>query len=310
MARVLGFVAGVLVLLGAVTPAGAENPAPMPKEKEIRIGLLQPMFKDVPQALIQAAALPFKKMIQQQTGLQGSMEIVSDYKVLADGIKNGKIDLAVFHGFEYAWVKDTPNLAPLVAAVPNCGTVQACLVVNKQSKAKTPACLKGATVLVPKGTKAHCVMYLDRLREKLPAGDCAPMKPAGQSIEEALFEVGGGSADAALVDISALKALEENFPGCFKQLKVLAQSKELPAAVVVYRAGALDAKTVQQLKDGLIGCVNTPAGRTFAMFWQLKGFAEVSPAYKAQVKDALETYPEPSDGKPPVPPVPPVAQPK
>jgi ABC-type phosphate/phosphonate transport system substrate-binding protein len=191
----------------------------------------------------------------------------------------------------------------LVVALPNCGTVQACLVVHKDSKAKTPACLKGQSVLVPKGTKAHCVMFLDRVREKLPAGDCTPQKANGHSIEEALFEVGGGDADAAIVDISALKSLESGYPGCFKQIRVLAKSEPLPAAVVVYRAGGVDATVVQQLKDGLIDCVNTPAGRTFAMFWQLKGFAEVSEKYKDQVRLSLETYPEPTEAKPGIAPI-------
>ena len=303
MGPVLGLFAGVLTLIGAMLPAGAENPAPKGKEKEIRIGLLKPMFKDVSPALIETAAMPFKQMIHQKTGLKGTMEVVPDYKELAAAIKNGKIDLAVFHGFEYAWVKDTPNLTALVVALPNCGTVQACLVVHKDSKAKTPACLKGQSVLVPKGTKAHCVMFLDRVREKLPAGDCTPQKANGHSIEEALFEVGGGDADAAIVDISALKSLESGYPGCFKQIRVLAKSEPLPAAVVVYRAGGVDATVVQQLKDGLIDCVNTPAGRTFAMFWQLKGFAEVSDKYKDQVRLSLETYPEPTEAKPGIAPV-------
>jgi ABC-type phosphate/phosphonate transport system substrate-binding protein len=296
--RVLGFSVGLLALVAAASPAGAENPAPNGKAKEIRIGLLKPMFKDVPTALINAAAQPFKQMIQQKTGLAAEMEIVPGYKELAGAIREGKIDVAVFHGFEYAWVKDTPNLKPLVVAMPNCGCVQACLVVHKDSKARTPACLKNQSVLVPKGTKAHCTMFLDRVRQKLPPADCCPLKANGHSIEEALFEVGGGDADAALVDISALKALETGYPGCFKQIRVLDESKPLPAAVVVYRDGALEAKIVDQLRDGLIDCVNTPAGRTFAMFWQLKGFSEVSPAYEEQVKLSLKAYPEPGDAKP------------
>jgi ABC-type phosphate/phosphonate transport system substrate-binding protein len=296
--RVLGLFLGVLALLAGVAPAGAENPAPTGRAKEIRIGLLKPMFKDVPTALVNAAAQPFKQMIQQKTGLAGEMEIVPDYKELAAAIKDGKIDVAVFHGYEYAWVKDTPNMKPLVVAVPSCGCVQACLVVHKNSPARTPGCLKGKSVLVPKGTKAHCTMFLDRAREKLPADDCRPQKANGHSIEEALFEVGGGDADAAIVDYSALKALEIGYPGCFKQIRILTRSEELPAAVVVYREGALDGKVVEKLKDGLIDCVNTPMGRTFTMFWQLKGFAEVSPAYEAQVKLSLKAYPEPTEAKP------------
>lgn len=299
MVRLFGCSAGVLILFAAVSPAGAEKIKPA--EQTLRIGLLQPMFKDVPQALINAAAKPFEAMIQAKTGMKGTMQMVPDYRELAEGIKTGKIDLAVFHGFEYAWVKETPGLVPLVVAVPNCGSVQACLVVNKKSEAKTPACLKGACVLVPKGTKAHCAMYLEHLRGTLPAAECCQTKREDIGVEEALFALGGGKADAALVDVSALKSLENNYPGCFRQLRVLSESKPLPAAVVVYRDGAIDAKTVKKLRDGLLDCVKSSEGYAFTVFWQLKGFAEVSPAYNAQVKHCLECYPAPVEGMSPPP---------
>jgi ABC-type phosphate/phosphonate transport system substrate-binding protein len=302
VARVLGFVVGALVLLGAVSPAGAEKPLPAPKAKELRIGLLKPMFKDVSQVLIDAAAKPFKGMIQKKTGLQGSLTMHPDYKELAAAIKEGKIDVAVFHGFEYAWVKDTPGLAPLVVAVPNCGSVQACLVVNENSKAKTPGCLKGQRVLVPKGTKAHCSMFLDHVRNPLPEDRCRPTLRGDLSIEEALGEIAKpGGADAALVDISSLKSLEQNFPGCFRALKVLDQSVELPPAIVVYREGALEPKTVKELKDGLMNCSKSAEGYAFTVFWQLKGFAEVSPEYNALVKKCLATYPAPGEAMAPMP---------
>src|SRR5262249_37875058 len=161
-------------------------------------------------------------------------------------MKDGKIDIGVFHGFEYAWLKDTPNLLPMVATVPNCGKVQACLVVHKDSKAKAPADLRGACVLMPKGSKAYCYMYLDHLREKLPAGDCCPAKKSNLTPEEALGEVAVGTSEAVLVDYAALLALKNNCPGCFKELKILAESELLPSAVVVYRKGCMDDKTVGQ----------------------------------------------------------------
>jgi hypothetical protein len=183
---------------------------------------------------------------------------------------------------------------PLVVAVPNCGKVQACLVVNKNSKARTPGCLKGACVLVPKGTKAHCGMFLDHLRDPLPEGDCCPLPRKDLSIEEALFAISGERADAALVDVSSLKALELNFPGAFRAVKVLKESIELPAAVIVYREGALEDKIVKNLKDGLMNAANTPQGYAFTVFWQLKGFAEVSPEYLALIDRCLKAYPQPA----------------
>jgi ABC-type phosphate/phosphonate transport system substrate-binding protein len=260
------------------------------------------MFKDVPLAMVNAAARPFSNMIQEKSGLKGNVEVVSDYKMLAEKLGAGTIDIGVFHGFEYAWIKDTPGLVPLVATVPNCGKVQACLVVNVESTAKEPKDLKGACVLVPKSSKAHCHMYLERIRASIPAGDCCPAQTNNLTPEEALGEVAAGNADAALVDISALIALKSSLPGCYKQLRVLAESEQLPSAVVVYRKGALPPDVIEKIRIGLIDCVKTPMGKTFALFWQLKGFEDVTDAYHAQVAKSLKAYPSPSAAPPAAPP--------
>ncbi|MBA4190672.1 MAG: hypothetical protein C0467_22030 [Planctomycetaceae bacterium] len=291
----------IAMLAGAIQTTAAAEPA-----AELRIGLPRPMFKDVPQAMVNAAARPFQSMIQDKAGVKGTVEVVADYKALAEKMKDGKIDIGVFHGFEYAWVKDTPGLIPMVSTVPNCGKIQACLVVKVDSAFKEPKDLKGACVVVPSGSKAHCHMYLERLRERLPAGDCCPAKNGNLSPEAALGEVAVGDADAAIVDVSSLVALERAIPGCYKQLRILAQSELLPSAVVVYRKEALNAATVAKIRNGLIDCVNTPIGKMFALFWQLKGFEDVSPAYHAHVARSLAAYPEPKS----IPAAPPAPAPK
>lgn len=290
--RATGLSVGMFALVMIVHTAEAAEPtAPV---TELKIGLPQPMFKDVPKAMVNAAAQPLQRMIQEKSGLVGAVKILPDYRTLADEIAAGKIDIGVFHGFEYAWVKDKPDLIPLVATVPACGKVQACLVVHVDSKVKEAKELKGACVLVPTMTKAHCHMYLERLRDKIPAGDCCPAKSGPLSPQETLVEVACERADACLVDISALLNLQREAPAAYKNLRVLSQSELLPSAVVVYRKGGIDPKIVKKIQDGLIDCVNTPMGKLFAMFWQLKGFEVVTPAYHAQVANSLKVYPEPA----------------
>jgi ABC-type phosphate/phosphonate transport system substrate-binding protein len=283
-------VAAAAVLGAAAAPeAGGQGPA-----AELKIGLPQPMFRDMPTAMVTVGARPFQSLIRDKAGVNGVVEVLPDYQALAGAMKAGKIDIGVFHGFEYAWVKDTPGLIPLVATVPNCGKVQACLVVNAGSKAAGPKDLKGACVALPQGSKAHCHMFLDHLRAGLPAGDCAAAKPvAGSTPQDALAEVANGGAEAAVVDVSALLALKANFPACHRQLRVLAESEPLPPAIVVYRNGALPPAAVTKLQKGLVESVNTAAGKTFAMFWQLKGFEDVSPGYNGLVERSLKAYPPP-----------------
>lgn len=289
MVRLLGVVVGSIASFGMTVPQSwATEPA-----AELKMGLPQTMFKDVSPTLVKVATKLFVDVIQEKADVKVSVEVVADYTILAEMLQSGKLDLGVFHGFEYAWVKDMPGLIPLVATIPNCGKVQACLVVHTESRIREIKDLKGACVLVPKASKAHCLMYLDRLREKLPHGDCSPSKVAGLTPEEAFGKVATGTAEAVIVDISALKALENNVPGCYKQLKVLAQSAELPCAVVVYRKAAFDASTAKRIRGGLIDCVKTPIGKTLMLFWELKGFEDVSPAYLERVDRSLKAYPPP-----------------
>lgn len=313
MVRLCGLVVGLFAVigLGAPGPAGAQNPPgnPPAQPQEVRIGFPEPMFRDVPANLIQIAAKPFQEMLQKIAGINGSMDVVPDYKVLANRLASGQIDIAVFHGFEYAWVKDLPGIEPIAVTVPNCGKVQACLVVHANSKATHPKDLKGACVVVPKGCKAHCQMFLDRTQESIPPGCCCPADLIGLTPAEALDAVVEGRAPAALVDISAILAYQSNTPGLSRQLKVLCQSELLPSAVVVYRKGALTDKQVKAIRDGLLTCTKSAEGKIFAMFWNLKGFGEVSAAYKEALEACLKAYPPPVPVQPLMPVVLPVAPP-
>jgi ABC-type phosphate/phosphonate transport system substrate-binding protein len=286
----------VVVAVGQnAQPAPPPNPPPNPQE--IRIGFPDALFKDVPKPLINAAVGPFQRMIQKQIGMSGTMKICQDYVELADDLKAGKVDIGVFHGFEFAWVKNNPAFLPLVITNPSCGKVQACLIVHANNKAKSPQQLKGACVGIPKGTKAHCTMFLKHLQENtdIAEGDCCPMpsKTDGLTPHEVLSDVVTGKCEAALVDIAHFETYRRSWPGLGEQLKVLAESELLPPAVIVCRKGALSDKQIQRVREGLLACHKTPSGRAFTMFWQLEGFKDVCPAYLQLLDRSLKEYPEP-----------------
>jgi ABC-type phosphate/phosphonate transport system substrate-binding protein len=284
----------------AATPATVSSTVASPAARTpaqpaqfIRVGFPAGLFRDVPEVLIQAAATPFKKTLHKELGLHGDMVVVPDYKALAEQLRDGKLEIGVFHGFEYAWIKDTPGIVPLVVTHPTCGRVQACLVVHTDCPAQGPQQLKGACIAIPRGCKAHCLLFLERLRNDpaIPTGDCCPMKPAGQSAEEVLDAVVAGTCVAALVDIGTLQAYRELKPGLAQKLKVLAQSPPLPPAVIVWRQGSLTPEQIAKIREGLLSCHKTPIGRTFTHFWQLECFKEVTPEYLSLVEDCLKHYP-------------------
>lgn len=284
------------MLLGAVLPIavvlvpGSRTEAAEPPP--LKIGLPESMFAGLPAAVVAPASKPFQTMFEKQTGLKGEVAVGKDYQDLCDQLRSGKLDVAVFHGFEYAWVKQHPELVPLLTTLPNT-KLQACLVVNAESKLKSPEELKGACVAIPSATKAHCHLYFDRLKCKLPEGCCGTAKLDGKSVEDALDAVASGTCPAALVDAGALLGFQRNKPGVGAQLKVLDESPAFPSAVIVYRKDAFDAKTAQKVRDGLIKGTSTPQGQLLTSLWKLKGFAEVTPSYEAEVEKSLKAYPAP-----------------
>lgn len=286
--------------LGTVlVPPAPAQPEPPAKPETIRLGLLTGMFRDVSPDLIRAASSPFRDLFKRETGLNAEIELIDDCRVLAAKIDDKQVQFGVFHGYEYAWVKDEyPELQPLVVSVPNGGKVQAILVVNAASKAVKPEDLKGACVVVPIGTKAHCHLYLERLLGTLPPNTCCPILPRDLGSDEALDAVASNKCQAALVDIGALTAFQNNKPGAASALKVLAQSELFPPAVVVYRKDGIDAKVLHKVRTGLVEVKKNPSGRAFLMLWRLQGFSTPPEGYDDELQRIQKAYPSPTPSIP------------
>ena len=266
--------------------------------QSIQIGMVQGMFRDVQPAMVQAMARPLRSLIRQQTGLEGEVDIVPDARTLADKMRDGRFQLGVFHGFEFAWVRlDSPDLIPLVVTVPPARMLRAVVVVSKFSEAKRLADLKGESILVPRGTKAHCYLYLEARRQGL-ADDCAALKtkPAVTS-EEALDKIVQGEAAAAVVDASALLGYQKLQPGAYGNLKVLCQSEPFPPTVIAAQRGSLPEATMASVQQLLTTAHQTPAGRPLMMMWNLKGFEPVPPDYGTQLDAVAKAYPTPAPGQ-------------
>ncbi len=302
MVRVYGLTAVALTLAAGVLMTRAkalDKPAVIKVGglPTVKIGMPQAMFRDVSPAQVRAASIPFKGVFREQTGMESDIDTCADYETLASRLNDSEYGLAVFHGFEYAWVrKQYPDLRPLAVTIPQGRQVRACLLVHKDATATAPKDLSGECVGLPRGLKAHCHLYLERLRGDLAADACRPAKHPAMTPEEVLDAVVNGPLKAGLVDVSSLLAYQNLKPGAFSQLRVLAESESFPAAVVAYRDGSLDAPTANKVRAGLVRANSTAQGRLLCTFWNLKGFEDVPANYDAQLQSILKAYPAPPAG--------------
>ncbi len=292
MARVFGVIAFLVLGAVALVPATPRVEAAQPPKNPppVKIGVPQNLFSNLPPSVLQPVAKPFQTLFEKQTGLKGEVEIGKDYAEITQKLLKGNLDVAVYHGHEYAWVQHHQNLHRLVIAVP-VHKIQVCVVVHANSKAKLAGDLKGDCITIPAGVRPQCRLYLEKLRTGLPDGCCGIAKVEGKTIEEVLDGVADGKTyEAGLVDLATLTAYRANKPGVGKQLRVLAESEVFPCAVIIYRQGAFDAKKVRK---GLIASVTTPQGQILTRLWRLKGFEEPGDQYQKDLDRCLKTYPPP-----------------
>lgn len=285
MRRVLSLAVGLL----AAGWASAQSPG------GVRIGMVQGMFRDVNPAVVQAMSRPLRELIARQSGLTGDVQILPDAFALSDQMAAGRFDLGVFHGFEFAWVRErNPNLQPVVVTVPPGRWLRTLVVVRADSKLSGLADLKDEPVLVPRGAKAHVHLYLERERAKLPTNVAAPKLKPLITPEEALDQVVSGDAAAAVIDSANLTGYQNLQPGAARQLRVLCQSERFPPTVMAYNKGTANPAAVEQVRRLLLNANQTPAGKPLMMLWSLQGFEDVPADYEAALKVTRAAYPPPA----------------
>lgn len=279
-----------LVTLAAVTVSSAQQPV-----GELKMGMLQGMFRDVKPAMVQALSKPFRELMLKQTGFSGDVEICSDALCLTEKMKDKSLQIGVFHGFEFAWAKSRcDDLVPLIVTRPPGGKVQAVVVVQKDSPYKTLADLKDEPVTLPRGSKAHSVAFLEKLRAGFEKGTAKPETKLTMTAEDVLTGVVVGEVTAALVDVCALEGYRNLQPGAVKQLKILHESEHFPAAVVAYRKGMITEAQAGRIREGLADAEKTPSGKLLMTLWNLQGFEVPPVGYQAQLDTILKAYPCPA----------------
>jgi len=263
----------------------------------LNIGVGKSLGADVPPARLLAGIKLFESLVEDLTGVDGRVIPCGNPFDLARQLDEKRVKLALFEGFEFAWVAAKyPQLKPLVLAVCYNPHLQAHVVVHKSFKGKDLQALQGKQLAIPKGTKGHCRLFLDRHCSPAPRG---PKKFFSQitrpaEAETALDQVCDGVVAAALVDKVSVDCYASYKPGPFKRLRVLMKSEVFPACVIAYREGALSPDTLERLRQGLLNAKDNLRAREFLILFKITAFEPVSEDYGKTLSSIMKAYPAPS----------------
>ncbi|MCX7665167.1 MAG: phosphate/phosphite/phosphonate ABC transporter substrate-binding protein [Gemmataceae bacterium] len=266
-----------------------------PTKDSIAIGIPRSIFRDIPPALLSFANQPFLDLMKAQTGYKGSVKNDPEAMTLAKELAEGKLDLVVFLGHEFAWAKEKyPDLTPLVVATPRPKELRAYVLVRQDSKITQFPELKGQKIALPKTSRDLAKLYFEK---KLAENDISTASfgeiVKADTVENALHMVVDGEADATFVDHASWNYYQKLHPGRSSSLKELSKSDPFPPTVIAYKKGSLDEATLKKLRDGLLTSHENKKGQILMQTIKLEKFDPVPEKYTDMIKECLKQYPTP-----------------
>lgn len=288
--RIISIVGIVVAGLTLMAEPGIRGANPQP----IRIGALPTMFPGGNREMGPIIKGPIESEIAIRTGLDCDVELVLSLNAMRRKLADGRLQFGLCHGYELAWMRQhEPLIQPLMLVSPDHRPLKAYLVVASTNPAREICDLKGATLAMPKGANTATRLFANR--ECRCSGQ--PMsqyfaeitRPA--NAETALHEVVDNKVQAALVDGTGLRCLDERYPARAKLIRVLAESDEFPLSAVVYHAGVVDSVIVRHFQEAMTKARSNPATRHLMSLMHATGFEPVPPDYAQQLVDCARDYP-------------------
>jgi ABC-type phosphate/phosphonate transport system substrate-binding protein len=266
-----------------------------PAPATVRVGLVDTMFRGESEKQIQSMAGPFKSLMEEQAGVVGEVTLSADMDQVAGHLKDGKIELGVFHGFEFAWARQKEaNLKPLMVAVNQQPFARAVVVVREDNKTDV-AGLQGKTLALSKLVREHCRLFLERrcVQKGQPMDKWFGKITTPRTSEDALDDVAENQAVVTVVDEVEMEAFRKKFPKTGAKLRVLMESEKFPAPVIAYVSGKADEDMLKKLRAGMIGAKSTERGRNLMELCRITGFEAIPADYEQSLTDILKAYPPP-----------------
>jgi ABC-type phosphate/phosphonate transport system substrate-binding protein len=263
-----------------------------------RIAIVKSLFREYPEPLMMALMEPFSLLWKAQIGWDSELR-AADPADLGEMLADGKVDIGVFHGIEFAWAQQKhPELRPLFIAYNKQPHLQACLVVRAADKATGLVDLKGKSLALPRGQRIHCQLFMEK--ECQECGQKRPEEffsqiPKPPDIEAALDGLVDGRFQAAIVDQVGLDSYKQRKPARFGQIKILKKSEIFPASVIAYRAGTFDGAAVDRLKERMDKASKDRLTQQLLTLWKLTAIEPVPPDFPETMVNILKYYPPPAN---------------
>ena len=292
--RVRFFAMACLAMPAITLTIRAADPVKAPEK--VKIGLVSTLFKEMPEQSVMAMMKPFGAIMYSQTGVNGELMPAGDAANLANLMSKNELQLGVFHGIEFAWVRQKhPDLQPLCIAVSSQPYLHAHLVVLADSQANNVGDVQNKSLTIPNHSRNHVHLFLRRRCQvscnKLPESHFGKISGSANA-EEALDDVVDKVAEAALVDGAALESYQRRKPGRYAKLKIVETSEKFPSAVIAYRQGMIDEATLAKFRAGMLNSTNTTLGRQLLALWKITSFAPVPGDYEKVLVDIVKLYPQ------------------
>jgi ABC-type phosphate/phosphonate transport system substrate-binding protein len=277
---------------------------PVPAEEDlgktnpkIKVGVAGSMFRDAPASLVTALLKPFKSLLDTQTGINGQMVAAESAEDLGKQLAEDKVQLGVFHGFEFAWASAKhPELKPLLVTVNPTSCMCVCVLVRKDGDVKEFMDLKDTNLAIPLYTREHCHLFVERrcLDAGLPIERFFKKVTTPPNMEDALDGVVDGTLQAAVVDAAVLANFAKRKPGRFAKLRPLLESDPFVPAVVACNPANFDEAVQKRFIEGLLNAAQTTKGQRLLTICRITGFETIPDGFEKQLTRLLKAYPPPS----------------
>jgi len=260
----------------------------------LRIGVVQTMFRNTPETVVQIALKPFKNLLESSTGLSGEIVPGGQPLALARKLQDDQLQLAVFHGFEFAWARQKyPELKAISIAVNKQPHLHAVLVVHQNCKATSYTGLQGKVVAMPMQNKEHCRIYFERRCVKpgvKPTKFFQEITDPNDAFD-ALDDVVDRVAEATVVDSVAFDSYCSTKPARGRQLRILSQSEAFPCGVIACNPKRFDNESLSKIQSALLSAKESKAGLKLFEMIRITGFESVPANFEAHLNETARLYP-------------------